>query len=106
MSGWFEQAIAAFEEAAERAPKDTSPLLHMGLVQVDLGRHQDALATFERALEIDPASGKGIAGKALAQTGLGRLGEAQRTIDFGFSIRPGHRMLNYAQEDLNKARNP
>jgi tetratricopeptide (TPR) repeat protein len=49
-----EQAVAAYERAAQRAPLESQPLLALGHVYESLGQRQEALQSFQLAADVTP----------------------------------------------------
>jgi tetratricopeptide (TPR) repeat protein len=48
------QAEAAYRRAIEQAPAHTDPVLNLGVMLCDGGRHDEAIALYRQALEVSP----------------------------------------------------
>ncbi len=59
-------ALAAFEAAAQRAPKAQDPPYRIGLVQLDVGEYDAARAAFDRALGLNRGMVEALCGAAEA----------------------------------------
>jgi tetratricopeptide (TPR) repeat protein len=52
--GKYEEALAAYQEAAVRAPKDPIIQYNIGVTFMAMGKSNEAIAAFQRTLEIQP----------------------------------------------------
>ncbi|PSL19472.1 sulfotransferase [Shimia abyssi] len=55
--GRYDEAIAAFESALERAPHDIEARVDLGDLLAAMGRKEDAIANYEAAIELKPEAG-------------------------------------------------
>lgn len=70
------EALAYYEEALRRDPKDTRVNVEMGFLALKQGRWEEALARFDTALAGDDDNGRIYYGKGLAYEGLRKYGDA------------------------------
>ncbi|MFJ1844736.1 hypothetical protein [Streptomyces sp. NPDC088146] len=79
--GWREDALAAAQDAADRAttPAQKAQCLHLlGELAWERGEPEEAVAQYSAALRTDRAHRASLAGRAAALVALGRTDEAQR----------------------------
>jgi arylsulfatase A-like enzyme/Flp pilus assembly protein TadD len=89
--GRYEEAIAAFEKAAEVAPSDPRPLRRSAMALVFLRRDPEALQRFERAAERQPApSAEEFVFWATALQRVGKLREAVAKYQAALDVAPTH----------------
>ena len=89
-----EQALYYAEKAAALAPSHAGALGELGLLQHQLGRHEQALATMRRVVEMDPAFLQARAALVAMLCTDGRLGEAEPVARAGLAIDSDHADLN------------
>lgn len=73
-----EAAIAAFLEAAERAPVDPTPLARAGEIELQLGQSDTAIRHLEEALDLDPGHADALRLLGGAYRSDGDLAAAER----------------------------
>jgi tetratricopeptide (TPR) repeat protein len=71
------EALAYYEEALKRDPKDSRVNTEMGFIALKQTRWEDALLYLDAALERDPGNARIHFGKGLAFAGLGRYEDAR-----------------------------
>jgi arylsulfatase A-like enzyme/Flp pilus assembly protein TadD len=89
--GRYEEAIAAFKEAAEVVPSDPRPLRKSAMALVFLRRDREALQRFERAAELQPdPSAEEFVVWATAFQRVGKLREAVEKYQGALDVDPTH----------------
>src|SRR5262249_28057934 len=73
----YEDALVAYQHAAEFAPLDANLSNVKGLILQELGRHEEALAAFDQAISLDPSSAHFYKEKAITLQKLRRIDEAR-----------------------------
>jgi tetratricopeptide (TPR) repeat protein len=103
----LEGAIAAYETAVARQPRDPGMVNRLTDAMISAGRYAEALAWAERCLEADPGNPGAIAGQAVALLGLGRGDESrellaadQLVLGVPLSPPPGYASLAAFNRDL------
>jgi len=86
--GKSQEALEAFDKAAELDPQSARPWLGKGLVLRELERPEEALEAFEKAAELDPQSTEAWLGKGLLLGELGRHEEAIEAFDKAAELDP------------------
>ena len=86
-------ARAAFENARQRLPNDSSVLLALSTVELSQGRPDDALALQAEALRLDPRNTSLFFKEAETLLALRRFKEARATADKALIISPNDREL-------------
>lgn len=85
-----DDAIEAFDKAAQLKPDDPEPWWHMGNVLIETGRSSDALLCFERTLKLNPGHGDAAYQAGHVLNGLERFEEALAYLDRSAQLRPDH----------------
>jgi serine/threonine protein kinase len=86
--GRLPQAIAYFDKALCRNPKDPHAWLNRGVALGTLGKGEEELGCYERALAIKPEYAEAWHNKGLALYKLGRFDEAISCYDRSLAINP------------------
>jgi eukaryotic-like serine/threonine-protein kinase len=81
VTGDLEKARQAFELWAQTYPRDFTSLANLGVVYINLGRHEEALEEFREALRLEPGSAGAYANLVLVYLNLNRLEEARATAE-------------------------
>jgi len=74
--------------AIEIDPTQATPYLHLGDVNVQIGRTQEALRCYRRAVQLQPGDVKILNGYAVALWGMGQLDEARSLFQRAVEIEP------------------
>lgn len=86
--GRNEEARAAFNKAAELAPKDPLPVYSLGFLAENEGKLELALSYYERSVVLDARFENGYFNKAAALANLKRFDEAAATLKKLLEINP------------------
>jgi tetratricopeptide (TPR) repeat protein len=86
--GRDEEAMALFEEAVARDPRNPQAFVHRGAVKSHKGNWEEALADENRVVEIDPDFPWGYANRGLSFNVLGRYKDALSDFDKALSLAP------------------
>jgi tetratricopeptide (TPR) repeat protein len=90
LSGRYEEALAAYEQALVLNPDDVTTWVYKGLALAQLGRYEEALTAFDRALVLSPDDADAWYCKGLALDYLGRYEEALTAFERTIELRPDH----------------
>lgn len=99
----LDEALAAYDEAAELAPDRSLPLTSRGTVLARMGRPEDALGSFERALERSARDEGALIGRAEALATLGRRSDAASAFDEVADLHDQAGRLTVASEAARRA---
>ena len=88
MLGRRNDALAAFEQAAELKPDLVEARLGRGGVLTDLQRYDEAFSDYDRALAIKPGSAEAWLGRGTVLAKLKRYDEALAAYDEGLQLNP------------------
>lgn len=83
-----DEAIEAFQKAAELQPKDVEPHLAAGHLLEQQNRFSDAIAEYQKALAIDPGSDDAMTGLANIYLRAQRFSEAEGILQKLLAVRP------------------
>ncbi len=93
--GKYQEAIACFDRALERNPRDEEALHNKGTILNNqgvalrrLGKYKEAIDCFDRALEINPKDGGAWFNKGIALRNLGKLQDAIACCDTSIELDP------------------
>ena len=91
----IEEAAAAIDEAATRAPKEPLVRFTQGSIALACGRIDDAIAAFETALACNPQFAEAATNLGLALARAGRIADAEAAHRRSLAIRPGYSLAYY-----------
>lgn len=89
-----QQAVYYAQKAATIAPDHAGVRGELGMLQLQLGRHDEATESFRRAVELDPTFAPARAALLALLIGQDRLGEAEVIAQEGLVYEPDHGELN------------
>jgi Flp pilus assembly protein TadD len=93
-AGRYEEALTAFEEAAQIDPDETRALMGRSLALTRLGRYDEALGAANDIFRLAPNNPHGYNAQAVVYQATGRLAEAQaafeKSIAFGPNLAGNH----------------
>ncbi len=103
-TGRIQDAIAAFETAAQFDPNQSRPrsLAHHGVAYFLAGRYEDAVRAFERSIGRNPEFGLAYVGLAAAYGELGKESEALRTAQRVRQIDPFFSSASFGTQFANE----
>jgi tetratricopeptide (TPR) repeat protein len=84
----YEEALAKFRAAAQRAPDQASPLLLSGSTLIALERYEEASKDLTRAVELNPRDPRGYSLLGSAYHKLSRYREALAIFEKGVQVAP------------------
>jgi len=97
-------ALPELEAARRLNPKDSKPLLYLGLTHESLGDTDKAVALYREAIRVEEAAGKPQADTLLTCARLllllDRLEECAKLIDRAEKLEPSHRDVHYERARL------
>lgn len=88
--GWYEEALAAFEQALRLDPHFADALFGKGNALYFLKRYEDALLAYEQAIRLDPYNPAFHNNKGSTLYSLGRYREALAAYKQALHIDPHH----------------
>jgi tetratricopeptide (TPR) repeat protein len=88
-SGRLEEAVKAFDKAAQLKPDAVEPWKYLGTVLADLNRRDQAVSCFQRAVALNPSDWDAADKSATLLFQLGRLEEALSCFKICNAVRPG-----------------
>ena len=88
--GRNDEALKAFDKAAQLKPEDAELWTHLGKTLVDLGRPTDALLSFQHALKLKPCHWDAALGSGALLLKLERFEEALKYFDLCDELKPDH----------------
>ncbi len=88
-AGRFDEAIASYRAAIERAPGTSTAAANLGLVFLLLGRPEDARTQLQQALRLQPGYSKAVIALASLELNTGHLESAAQYIVPFFQQSPG-----------------
>lgn len=91
----LDDALASFEEALARRPRDLPALIRLGQVRLAQDELEEATAAFERALEVEPSAAAAWAGQAKAAAARGEPEIAVRHFEKALELEPDASALRY-----------
>ncbi|WP_346347439.1 tetratricopeptide repeat-containing glycosyltransferase family protein [Bradyrhizobium sp. dw_411] len=89
-SGRREEALKAYEKAAQINPENADLWKNLGDALVEAGRPADALLSFQQALKLDPHRWDVMQNSAIILHRLGRLEEALSCFNLCDALQPNH----------------
>lgn len=102
MQGKFDDAIGAYERAAELDGRNPQWMFQAALIEVRLQRWAESTARLERLTRQVPDHGDGWRALGVAQMNLGRLDDAQRSLAQAQRFKPGDPALRVAFQLLGR----
>ena len=88
--GRNDEALKAFDKAAQLKPEDAELWTNLGKTLVDLGRPANALLSFQHALKLTPRHWDAALGSGVLLLKLERFEEALRYFDLCDELKPDH----------------
>ncbi len=98
----MQEAIAEYDEATRRNPKNHLAYYHRGTAYLDLGQYQPALNDYSEAIRVSRGDAEVYAARAFCYALLGRNGEAQQDVERAAELGFDRAFLETAIEEVKK----
>ena len=98
--GELPAAVAAYQEAERKAPRDAAPRVLMGNVLMDLGRYAEARDAYTEANTIEPTAIEPMIGLASAADKLGDVSRAKMLLTRVLDLQPDHAYARLSLAEL------